>query len=261
MLWLKSTVTFKEQTRTPLKLTIKKIWCRQKRNTFCTIPADFNTRRYEVDKTRHISTKNSKIKTFVVNSVVESNSKRFRNTALRENFDPTPDPQMKQNQCNNRRNLLYKYKEIKEKLYQNSFVYVWTTFERQVQDIYASQKVQVFSIFPRPEMSMFPNQTRPPMSMCNNRTNNIVQNTRIREHEMEYQKTVNTEKFGKRTSWFSEVINYLTTTCGRARLEDAQTEELKLHWVDKSLNCASDWTPCCALPSLNFWFTMVCVTF
>ena len=30
MLWLKSTGTFKERTQIPLKLTIEKIWCRQK---------------------------------------------------------------------------------------------------------------------------------------------------------------------------------------------------------------------------------------
>ena len=32
--WLKITGTFKEETRIPLKLTIEKIWCRQKRKTF-----------------------------------------------------------------------------------------------------------------------------------------------------------------------------------------------------------------------------------
>ena len=45
---------------------------------------------------------------------------------------------------NEQRCYVYRYNETKEKLYPISFIYVWTTFEHQVQHIYESQKFQVF---------------------------------------------------------------------------------------------------------------------
>ena len=53
ILWIKSTGTFKEQTRTPLKQTIEKILITSK-NNIQAILADFSPCRYENAKTRNI---------------------------------------------------------------------------------------------------------------------------------------------------------------------------------------------------------------
>ena len=53
--------------------------------------ADFSPCRHEVDETRHIPTKKPKINPFVIKSVLESNCKRFRKKAIRENFNLKPE--------------------------------------------------------------------------------------------------------------------------------------------------------------------------
>ena len=49
--------------------------------------ADFSQWRYEVNEGSHFPSKNSKINQFVVKSLLESNCKRFRRSAIRENFN------------------------------------------------------------------------------------------------------------------------------------------------------------------------------
>ena len=44
-----------------------------------------------------------------------------------------------------RRKYIHQYNEVKEKLYTKFFIFVWTKFEHLVQDIYASQKVQLLT--------------------------------------------------------------------------------------------------------------------
>ena len=61
----------------------------QKKNSGA-IFADFSQCRYEVDETKHIPTKKSKKNAVVVKSVLDSNCKRFRDTAMRENFNLNP---------------------------------------------------------------------------------------------------------------------------------------------------------------------------
>ena len=51
---------------------------------------------------------------------------------------------MKKTRSNNRGNYTHQNNEINEKLYPFSFIYVITTFEHQVPDMYASRKSQVF---------------------------------------------------------------------------------------------------------------------
>ena len=51
---------------------------------------------------------------------------------------------MERTHSNNECNYTHQYKEVKEKLYEVSFIYVWTIFEHQVIDMYASEKVQGF---------------------------------------------------------------------------------------------------------------------
>ena len=56
---------------------------------------------------------------------------------------------MKKTQSNKQRNNTHQYKETKEMIDPVSFIYVRTTFEHQVQDMYASQTVQAFSSPPQ----------------------------------------------------------------------------------------------------------------
>ena len=54
---------------------------------------------------------------------------------------------MKKTQFCKQRNYSHKYKEVKEKRHPNSFIYVSTIFEHQVEDMYAYKKIQVFLVF------------------------------------------------------------------------------------------------------------------
>ena len=58
-----------------------------KKNNNRAIPADFNPYRYEFNERSDFPTKNSKINPFVVKLLLESNCKRFRRSAIRENFN------------------------------------------------------------------------------------------------------------------------------------------------------------------------------
>ena len=80
----------------------------------------------------------------MLKSLLESNCKRFRQSAIRENFNLKSETQLNETHSNNGGNHTHQYDEVKEKLYQVSFIYVWTIFEHQVNDMYASQKVQGF---------------------------------------------------------------------------------------------------------------------
>ena len=80
----------------------------------------------------------------MLKSLLESNCKRFRQSAIRENFNLKSETQLNETHSNNGGNYNHQYIEVKEKLYQVSFIYVWTIFEHQVNDMYASQKVQGF---------------------------------------------------------------------------------------------------------------------
>ena len=52
----------------------------------------------------------------VVKSVLDSNCKRFRDIAMRENFNLKPETKMKKAHSNNRGNYTHQYNEVKEKL-------------------------------------------------------------------------------------------------------------------------------------------------
>ena len=84
----------------PLKLTIEKTSCRQKRNTIeqflqILVRADMTT-----TKRSTFQQKNSQISLFVVKSLLEPNCKRFSKSALRENFNLKPDPQLEKTKAN-----------------------------------------------------------------------------------------------------------------------------------------------------------------
>ena len=80
------------------------------------IVADFSPYRYEVDERSHFPTKNSKINPFVAKSLLESNCKRFRQSAVRENFNLKHELQLKRTHSGNGGNYTNQYNEVKEKL-------------------------------------------------------------------------------------------------------------------------------------------------
>ena len=106
--------------------------------------ADFSPCRYEIIESSDFPTKNPKINPLVEKSFLESNCKRFRQSAIRKNLNLKPETQLKKTHSNNGGNHTHQYNEVKEKLQPVSFIYVWTIFEHQVKDIYASQKIQGF---------------------------------------------------------------------------------------------------------------------
>ena len=84
---------------------MEKIWCRQKRQKF----QDFLQKLVQADmksmKKAIFQQKNHGTSPFVIKSVLESNCKRFRDTAIREIFNWEPDPQMKKTHSNNEATL------------------------------------------------------------------------------------------------------------------------------------------------------------
>ena len=114
---------FKEQTRIPLKVNIKKLMSSKKKKTIeqilqVSVPTDMKSTK------KAIFQKNPKINPFVVKSLLESNCKRFRQSAIRENFNLKLETQLKKTHSNNGGDYTHQYNEVKEKLYQVSFIYV-----------------------------------------------------------------------------------------------------------------------------------------
>ena len=66
-----------------------------KKNNNWAILADFSPYRYEVDERSHSPTKHPKINPFVVKSLLESNCKRFRQSAIGEYFNLKRETQLK----------------------------------------------------------------------------------------------------------------------------------------------------------------------
>ena len=138
------------------------------KNSIWAILADINPNRYEVDERSHFLTKNRKINPFVVKSLLESNCKRFRQSAIRENFNLKPKSQLKKTLSTNGGNYTHHYIEVKENLLAVSFFYVWTIFEHQVIDMYASQKIPRFSQSSQAR-TRFQARSGPPTSICINK--------------------------------------------------------------------------------------------
>ena len=72
-------------------------------------------------------------------------------------------------------------------MYPIYFNYVWTTFEHQVQNLYASQKVQVFSSPLRPE-THFRHEQDHQRAVALQGSINVIQNTIITVYEIESQR-------------------------------------------------------------------------
>ena len=164
-----------------------------KNNHSWAIFADFSPYWYEGDETRHNPTKKMQIHTIRGQITLEFNGKRFRYTARRENFNKEPDQQMKKTHSNKRRGYIHQCKAIKQKLYPTSSVYVWSIFEHLVQDMYASQKVQIICRLRRPE-TQFRHQQGYQRAAALTGSINISQNSNIAVKRVKHQISVNTEK-------------------------------------------------------------------
>ena len=60
----------------------------------------------------------------MVKSLLESNCKRFRQSAIRKNFNLKHETQLKKTQPNNGDNYTHQYNEVKEEMQPVSFIYV-----------------------------------------------------------------------------------------------------------------------------------------
>ena len=118
-----------------------------KMNHNLSIHADFPPCRYEVDELRHLLTKNSKKIPVLVKSLLNSNFKRFRDTAIRENFQLKLKKQMKKTLYKNKGNYIHQNKEVKRNVVASSLYLCLNNIEHEVKNMYASQKVQVSSSF------------------------------------------------------------------------------------------------------------------
>ena len=87
-----------------------------KKNNNWAVHADFSPYRYKFVETTHILIKNSKNNPVVFNSVLDSNCKRFGDTAKWEGFNQKPEIQMTKTHFNNWGRYIYQNKEVKEKL-------------------------------------------------------------------------------------------------------------------------------------------------
>ena len=139
----------------------------------------------------------------MVKSFSETNCKRFRRSALRENFILKRETQLKRIHYNNGGNYTQQYNGVNEKLSPVSFIYVWTILQHQVNDMNVSQKFQGFSSLRRPETHFTHAQGHKRAGALSGSIN-IFQSTIITVYEVEHQKTFNT-KLGKQTFWFSKV--------------------------------------------------------
>ena len=201
ILWLKSTSIFKEQTRIPLKLTIEKFWRRQKGNKFeqflqISVHTYQNstkkaTLQWKTSKSIYLLSNRFWNPIAYVSVKVQNEKSSIRNLKHKRKI-----------QSSNWANYTHQYNEVKEKLKPFSFIYVWTKFEHQVKDMYASQKA--FSILCKPE-TQFGHVQSHQRASASTGSENIIQNTIITVNEVESQRSVYT-KHWKRTNWYSEVI-------------------------------------------------------
>ena len=140
----------------------------------------------------------------MINSVLESDCKRFRNTAIWENFISKKWPaDEKKTHSYKHCDYTHQNNEIKEKLSTNSFIYVSTIFEHQVNTC-ENLKNSTISKLNKPK-TLFRHAQGCQRADALTGSINIIQNSIITVYEMKHQKSVNA-KLGERTNWFSKVI-------------------------------------------------------
>ena len=165
-------------------------------------------------------------------SLLESNSKRFRQKAIGENFKLKPETQLKK---------LFPITEatipintMKQKRSCNQFPSFMSEpyLSTRSKTCMHLKKFEVFSSLRRPE-THFRHAQGHQRAAAITGSLNIFQYTIITVYEVEHQKTVNT-KLEKQTIWFSEVIKDNYHYFQKNRLDDKKRQSVKLHCFPKA---------------------------
>ena len=96
---------------------------------------------------------------------------------------------------NKRRNYIHQYNEVKEKMYPIFSIYASKRFEHQVQDMYASQKFQIFSTLRRLETHFQHHQGHKRAGALKSIIFKIIQTTNLTADGVEHQKTSDWKKW------------------------------------------------------------------
>ena len=137
-------------------------------------------------------------------SLLESNCKRLRQSAIRENFNLKPETQPKK--IIPLTEATIPINTMKQKRSCNEFPSFMSApyFSTRSKTCMHLKKFKVFSSLRRPETRFRHVQGHQEASTSTGSTN-IIPNTFFTVYEVEYQNTVNT-KLGKQTIWLSDVI-------------------------------------------------------
>ena len=186
------------------------------------IIADFSPCKYEVDGTRHILIKQLQNQSFRCQNTCEIFLQMFPQLwkTRKIQFKTWPTHEKKLFPTSDVSTFIEK--KVKKNLYPIFFVYLWKTFEQQVKDIYASQKVQVFSRLRRTETHFRHQQSR---QRADPLTGSIykIQNTNVTVNGVKHQKTVNKKNLENGLIVFQKQSEYcFIANCGRTRPDDAQ---------------------------------------
>ena len=148
--------------------------------------------------------KNPKINPFVAKSFLETKCKRFRQSAIRENFNLKPETQLKKLIPITEATI--PINTMKQKRSCNQFPSFMSEpyLSTRSKTFMHLKKIKLLSSLRRPETHVRHAQGHQ-RAGASTGSINIIQNTIITVYEVEYQKTVNT-KLGKQTIRFSEVI-------------------------------------------------------
>ena len=129
--------------------------------------------------------------------------------------------------------ILTKALKREREVYPISFIYVWTTFKHQVQDLYAPQNVLVFLSDRRPKTHFRHEQGYHWLYalIC---SFIFPQKATFEVNGVEHQKTANNEKNFKPNKWFSEVIKKtFATTFNQPKLQHTKTYNILLFFCVK----------------------------
>ena len=174
-----------------------------KKNNWATL-ANFSRYRYEVNERSHFLTKNREVNPFVVKSLLEANCRRFRQSAIRENFNLKPETQLKKNSFQQRRQL-YPSIQWSKRESVTSFLHLCQSYlSTRSRTCMHLKKSKIFSSLRRSKPQFRHAQGLQRACALTGSTNNF-QSTINTVYEVIHQKTVNT-KLGKQTLWLSEVI-------------------------------------------------------
>ena len=170
----------------------------------------------------------------MIKSLLESNCIRFRQSAIRENFNIKHDTQLKKLIPKTETTISTNTRKWKRSCNQFPSFMSEPHLSTQSKTHMHLKKFNVFSSLRRPE-TQFRHAQGDQRAGALTGSINILQSTTITVYEVEHQKTVTT-KLGKQTIWFSEIIKIFTTTSKKNRLDDTKRQKLGLHCVPKALS-------------------------